>query len=958
MTEKWSRKGAEAWGEATAIAGTLAEVYLRGRGISKLPGPEVLRFHPAVEHPKLQRKFPALIAKVSGAAEASHNVTWLAEDGKGKAKIDRKEQRRTLGASKGGAVHLAEPVEGQWLLVGEGPETTLSVMEATGLPGWATLGTSGLTNIEIPVGVSEIILLAENDNGANQRALNKACPTLVEKGLKVRVAPPPAGRKDFNDLVDPARGGSPAGLAIAKAIIGAAPEWRPDDEDAEKPRLKIDRSHPERTVADLRNIFAQSERLYERGTPVRVVFDESVGGSVAHELATDSLLLEAHFACQPYVMVREKKELIERDAPLPPQVARMYLGWKGEWALPPLNGVTTTPLLGDDGSIRSVLGYDTATGLWCDRTPNVGPFVRLQPTRAEAEAALLLVRDAFKTFCFADSQKVKVGETMVVDLRQRPGVDESSFLTSLLGSVCRASLWLAPGALFRAAPHSGSGAGKGKLVRCVCAVAYGRQPSAVTAGGGPEEMEKRISSALLEGGPAVLFDNFNNITLRSAALESALTERPAKVRQFRTLELVALNALASVFVTGNGVLLAHDLVRRFIPTEFDAGMEDPEQREFAGDIVAEIAARRSELLAALLTIWRWGRQNTDLKRGIVLGSYEQWCSWVRDPLLDLGCQDPITRMIATKQRDPFRQTVAAMFAAWWKHHGSSPMKAHELDVEIQRIIDPQGRGRQFVAAGLEKMTGTRLGGFLLTRQESMGKWSAATYALTQTDDPHAPYAFSLGGGEKGENENCENEKHEIHPPGGRRHWGHRGHAEAALGVNGSQNDGSSANLVKAITAYAAGHSWWRGPPNALFTAIGQPADEADGGEAAMIDQLNEIKGALAEGGIAMEISGGYVTMTRIEQKSVKTPATPNESNGMKNPQKSANPNEPRVGEPNSLEVAPATSVWIQNNDPCWSKVAALGRANGSPIRATRAPPNHPTARGYGAWVPASWLTRS
>jgi hypothetical protein len=94
-------------------------------------------------------------------------------------------------------------------------------------------------------------------------------------------------------------------------------------------------------------------------------------------------------------------------------------------------------------------------------------------------------------------------------------------------------------------------------------------------------------------------------------------------------------ALASVFVTGNGVLLAQDVVRRFIPTELDAGMEDPEQRKFVGDIVAEIANRRPELLPALLTIRRWGWQNKDLKCGRVLGSYEQWCSWVRDPLFSI-----------------------------------------------------------------------------------------------------------------------------------------------------------------------------------------------------------------------------------------------------------------------------------------------------------------------------------
>jgi hypothetical protein len=113
----------------------------------------------------------------------------------------------------------------------------------------------------------------------------------------------------------------------------------------------------------------------------------------------------------------------------------------------------------------------------------------------------------------------------------------------------------------------------------------------VTAGGNKEELEQRISAALLEGGPAVLLDNFNNITLRSASLDSALTKRPSKVRQFRTLELVTVNTLASVFITGNGVLLAQDTVRRFIPTELDARMGDPERRSFPGDILADVARR-------------------------------------------------------------------------------------------------------------------------------------------------------------------------------------------------------------------------------------------------------------------------------------------------------------------------------------------------------------------------------
>ena len=551
--------------------------------------------------------------------------------------------------------------------------------------------------------------------------------------------------------------------ALREAALGLAKPFCTDsgealDHDEQKPRLWIEGGHPDRTVGELRDILAQSGRLYDRGTPVRVVHDQNLSGSVAHAMTADSLALEAHFVCQPYKISKKGEEY---DATLPPSIARMYLGWKGQWHLPPLNGVTTAPLLSEDGSIRTARGYDAATGLWCESVPDVASLVPAKPTIDQAAAALMVVRDAFKTFCFADAKTIVIGGVTVVDLSQPPGIDESSFLVSLLGAVCRASLWLAPGSLIRAAQTSGSGAGKGKLVRCICAVAYGRQPSAVTAGGSSEELEKRISAALLEGGPAVLLDNFNNITLRSASLDSALTERPSKVRQFRTLELVAINTVASVFVTGNGVLLAQDTVRRFVPTELDARMEDPERRNFPGDILADVTLNRPTILAALLTIWRYGRQATGIKRGLVLGSYEEWCAWVRDPLLSLGCRDPVERLSETKTRDPMRQMIGDLFAAWWKRHGSSPQTAHGLDLEVQKIIDPHGRGRQYVAAQLEKLSGTRVAGFVLSRQASKGKWGAATYALSKNmteeanggeyePEPYAPYdayGFQIGSNE-------------------------------------------------------------------------------------------------------------------------------------------------------------------------------------------------------------------
>ena len=243
MSERWSQLGANLWNEAPPGPDTLAEVYLNGRGIRLASWPAALRFHPAANHPKLKQKFPALIAQVVGAEEASFQFTYLSADGKGKAAIDKKDQRRTLGSNKGGVVFLTDDIQpGATLLVGEGVESVASVMQASGLPGVAVLGIGGLASVEFASEIVEIVLLGENDD-ASRKAIDKAAPLLAEKGVKVRVAQPPQGFSDFNDLIDPSKeGGGPGGLIIAKKIIEAAPEWRPKRGAPSKPKEKTERN--------------------------------------------------------------------------------------------------------------------------------------------------------------------------------------------------------------------------------------------------------------------------------------------------------------------------------------------------------------------------------------------------------------------------------------------------------------------------------------------------------------------------------------------------------------------------------------------------------------------------------------------------------------------------------------------------------------------------------------------
>jgi hypothetical protein len=279
---------------------------------------------------------------------------------------------------------------------------------------------------------------------------------------------------------------------------------------------------------------------------------------------------------------------------------------------------------------------------------------------------------------------------------------------------------------------SGAGAGKGLLARCISIIAFGREPHAVTGGTNVEELEKRIAAELIEGSPALFLDNLNNTAFRFNLLASAITERPARVRLLGRSQMVPLNATALVILTGNGLTVSEDLARRFITVEFDPRTEDPEARSFTTDIRAEVTKRRAELLAALLTIWRWGRITKDIVAGRTLGSFEQWGRWVRDPLLALGCKDPADRVGEAKERDARRQAISELFAIWWEHHEDRPTTISGLHEDVRHAADPQGRGRQFLSSQLERLAGTRTAGYVLTRQAPPGRWGAATYALKST----------------------------------------------------------------------------------------------------------------------------------------------------------------------------------------------------------------------------------
>ena len=502
-----------------------------------------------------------------------------------------------------------------------------------------------------------------------------------------------------------------------------------------KPRLLVDRANPDKVIDALASILRNNQEFYDNGGAiVEVITDRTTGLAVVKDVEAGRIVLESHRKARPYIIKNNNGSFEEKDTLLPKELATMYLSGNYHLTLSPLKAIISSPLLSPEGSINCADGYHPETGFYLTGVPDVGRMVPMTPMLKEAHDALRLLREAFKTFAFADAETIiDVNGIKVVDVSLPPKADESACLVGLLTACVRPNLNLAPALLVSAAETSGAGSGKGKMVRCICAIAFRSQPSAITSGSNGDELEKRITSKLMGHPSCLLLDNMNGLTLKSDLLASVLTENPAETRILGQSRTVNLSSSAFIAATGNGLIVSEDLARRFIEVRFDAKVEDPESREFKGDIVKEITERRMELLAACLTIWRWGLQSSPPK-GKALGGFEQWCSLVRDPLLALGCVDPVLRISEAKQNDPHRIRKAEIFQAWWKAHRSQPVTVSGISEPVRGLLDPQGRGRQYLAKAVSALEGTRIAGFVMTKQRPNGKWGAATYALRQIQD--------------------------------------------------------------------------------------------------------------------------------------------------------------------------------------------------------------------------------
>lgn len=424
----------------------------------------------------------------------------------------------------------------------------------------------------------------------------------------------------------------------------------------------------------LQALVAAGVKFYQRGMAlvrVALVKAKNSGGEVFETPGivpvTEAILARSlGQSARWHRFDKRSRKMAEIDPPTP--VVKQILDMSGEWPFAPLAGIIQCPTLRRDGSLLAVEGYDEATGLLLVNSVKLPP---IGETRLDAEIALAVLDELLIEFPFIK------------------GEDRSVALSMILTATLRATFEVAPMHLV-VAPRPGTG--KSYLADVASMIATGERCAVKSAAPKAEETEKRLIGAALSGSPIIALDNCRDILEGDFLCQ--ITERPLlSVRALGKSDPHRIPNVFTFFSNGNNAQVADDMVRRTVRCALDANCENPERRAFKSAPLAMIAADRGKYIAACLTIARAHIAAGRPSNLTPLPSYEGWSTAVRDPLVWLGCADPVATMQELRNEDPKAAERHAVFSAWKSgigvEHDGNRRRATTKEVVQQAAVSPE-----------------------------------------------------------------------------------------------------------------------------------------------------------------------------------------------------------------------------------------------------------------------------
>ena len=664
------------------IQDSLAETYLRSRSLT-VPSCPDLKFHPDLTHWDTKTGYPALVGLVRNAKNeiVALQRIYLSADDSAKAPVSS--PKKMLGKVAGGAIRLGALGADGRLGLCEGIETGLAVMTAMpDLPVWATLSTSHLEQVVLPLQAREIIILADNDtSGAGARAAEAIADKLKAEGRKVAVCMPPEPDSDFNDLL---RNEGPDTIAalvrIALTNLDEAPVPEPEMgrhlphgfslPSPPLPRHRSDEGDLSRAGNRAWSLILASNRqpwLFRTGGLLSWVVPDDRGQLVAAPV-TDERLRYMLARLAVWQKINRNSELV--PAPPPTGLVKSLLATPDP-ALPVLAGIVNTPVFGGDGTLLTEPGYHEKAQLLYHPAPGFElPPIPERPSAEDvAKARTLLLDDLLGDFPFVSE------------------AERAHALSLLLLGFIRAMVDGPTPLHVIEKPTPGTGATL--MVDAIATVLTGIGASVMTEGRDEEEWRKRLTAKLRQIPSLVLIDNLRH-PLDSSALAAALTAPHWEDRILGASEMTRLPVRCVWIATGNNPEFSNEMARRIVRIRLDAHIDQPWRRDGFRhpDLMSWVSANRARLVAACLTLIRaWiaaGRPHGNR----MIGSYENW-SRIMGGVLEVagvpGFLGNLDEMLAAS--DGEGAVWRSFVGAWWDRFGTAEVGTGDL-FEVALACEP------------------------------------------------------------------------------------------------------------------------------------------------------------------------------------------------------------------------------------------------------------------------------
>lgn len=287
--------------------------------------------------------------------------------------------------------------------------------------------------------------------------------------------------------------------------------------------------------------------------------------------------------------------------------------------LPPLKGITSHPIVNDDGTIDTDPGYHEKSGYYLPESE----VIKLEDMTVEE--AKDRIQDIFGEFPFEDEQSFTQMLSIPLTMLMRPIIKGPTPIHAVIAE---------------------SRSGKSLLVQCIHLIVTGRSVSETQAPRYSEEWRKKLLADLTPGPEMIFYDNAGgnhiyyegekiDIPIDAPALASAVTAERFTDRVLASSKNVSLPVNCAWVMSMHELFMTEELTNRSLSIHLN---KEKKLRKFKyRNIKEQIKNNRSYYLSAFFTLIKdWIKNGSKLPDSIAIDGFESWTSHIYGVLSNAG----------------------------------------------------------------------------------------------------------------------------------------------------------------------------------------------------------------------------------------------------------------------------------------------------------------------------------